>query len=261
MEHKASKRAPDAMAQKIPFVNRVSGAIGVSNQFKRSIETLNLLEAFTLQRALWKRDPPDSIARNIGIDTEQVKHAYIVVEQERERVDSESIGRLFPWCQEVGFLQSARAMGIFKRQLEYLRRNPDKIFRALQLPPALAPNGLLLEHACTLLEFLHKQVFDVSWTVTICRAPPIMQMKGRPEITAEVAGVLARVASRIEIVEAPQIEVDEKGIRVALSRPDMASAPGLGDAIQAAALVSIMHYRVICHEHALFTPQPFSRKG
>ena len=233
----------------------------MSNQFKRSIEALNLIEAFTLQRALWRRDPPDSIARNIGIDTEQVKHAQVVVEQERKRVGSASIDSLFPWSQEVAFLRSARAMGIFKRQLEYLRRNPDKIFRALQLPPALARKGLLLEHACTLLEFLHKQVFDVSWTVTICGAPPIMQMKGRPEIKAEVAGVLTRVATRVEIVEAPHIKVDERGIRVALSRPDMASAPGLGDAIQAAALVSIMHYRVVCHEHALFTPQPIFRKG
>ena len=232
----------------------------MSHQLKRSIEGLNLPEAFALQRALWKREPPDSVARNIGIDTEQVRHAQIVVEHERERVDSARIDSLFPWSQEVGFLKNARAMGIFKRQLEQLRRNPNTIYRTLQLPPALARNGWQLEHACTLLEFLHRQVFDVPWMVTIRTAPSAMHMRGQTEITAEVVRVLTRVATRIEIVEAPHIEVDDSGIRVALSRPDLASAPGLGDAIQAAALVSIMHFRVVCHEHALFTPQPISKK-
>lgn len=224
------------------------------NQFKWSIETIALPEAFVLQRALWRNDSPGSVARLLNVDLDQVEHAQLLVELDRKRVQPTQIETLFPWNQEPGFLQNARAIGLYKRQFEYLRRNPGKIQSVLRLPPALAPRGWQLEHARVLLEFLREQAFDAPWMVTIRAAPSSMLMGGLPDMISAVKQALTRVAGRFEVVAAPRIEPDAKVFRVALSRPDMAGAPGLGDAIQAAALVAILHYRLVCYEHALYAP-------
>lgn len=230
------------------------GDIVVPHQFKWSLETLALPEAFVLQRALWRNDSLGSVARLLNAELDQVEHAQVLIELDRKRVQPTQIETLFPWNQEPGFLQNARAIGLYKRQLDYLRRNPGKILPVLKLPPALAPRGWQLEHARVLLEFLHEQAFDAPWMVTIRAAPSAMLMGDLPDMIGAVKQALTRVASRCEVVAAPRIEPDAKAIRVALSRPDMAGAPGLGDAIQAAALVAILHYRLVCHEHALYAP-------
>ena len=220
------------------------------HQFKWPIEGLALPEAFVLQRALWRRESPDSVARLLNVETDQVQHAQVLVEQDRKRAHPTPVETLFPWNQEPGFLQNARAIGLYKRQFEYLRRNPGKILSILKLPPALSPQGWQLEHARVLLEFLHEQAFDAPWMVTI-RAAPGSLLDELSVVISAVKNALRKV-DRIEIVTAPRIQPDDRAIRVALSRSDMAGAPGLGDAIQATVLVAILHYRLICHEHALY---------
>lgn len=226
----------------------------MSHSFKRSIEALDLPDAFVLQRALWRKEQPEAIVRLLKVEQDQVEHAKILVEQDRKRVQPTPVETLFPWNQESGFMQNARAIGLYKRQLEYLRRNPGKILPVLQLPPAIAPRGWQLEHARVLLEFLHEQAFEATWMVTIRAAPSAILMGELHDMMGAVQQALTRVAGRVEVVAAPRIKPDTRVIRVALSRPDMAGAPGLGDAIQAAALVAILHYRLICHEHALYAP-------
>ena len=222
----------------------------MSHQFKWPIEGLALPEAFVLQRALWHRESSDSIARLLNVEVTHVQHAQALVEHDRKRVHLAPVETLFPWNQEPGFLQNARAIGLYKRQIEYLRRNPGKILSILKLPPALSPQGWQLEHARVLLEFLHEQAFDAPWMVTI-RAAPGSLLDEVSEVISVVKNALRKV-DRIEIVAAPRIQPDDRAIRVALSRSDMAGAPGLGDAIQATVLIAILHYRLISHEHALY---------
>lgn len=227
----------------------------MSHQFKWSIAEHALPEAFALQRALWHGEPPDAVARALNVEANQIQHAKLLVEQDRERFSSVRVQTLFPWNQEPEFLQNPRAISLHKRQLSYLQRNPGKIREVLKLPPALSPNGWQLEHARVLLGFLHEQAFDARWTVTIRTAPPGILMGEASEIIGAAENVLKGQADRIKLVTSSRIEPDPRAIRVALSRPDMAGAPGLGDAIQAAALVAVLHYRLICHEHALFVAE------
>lgn len=223
------------------------------HQFEWSIEGLDLPGAFALQRALWNGELSDAVARALNVEANQVQHAKLLIEHERERIQFKGVHTFFPWSQEPGFLQNPRGISLFKRQLSYLQRNPGKIREILKLPPALSPNGWQLEHARVLLGFLHEQAFDAPWTVTLRAAPAAMLVKGASEIIGAAETALKGQADRIKVVTAPRIEPDPRAIRVALSRSDMAGAPGLGDAIQAAALVAVLHYRLICHEHALYT--------
>ena len=68
------------MAQQTIVLNLLQRAIAVSHQFKWPIEGLALPEAFVLQRALWHRESPDSIARLLNAEVAHVQHAQALVE-------------------------------------------------------------------------------------------------------------------------------------------------------------------------------------
>lgn len=224
------------------------------HQFQSPLEGLTLPQAFTLQRGLWRRDPPEAISRLINLEVDQAKRAHLLIERERKRMHSAPVETLFPWHQEPTFLGDARVMGLYKNMLKRLRRQTLDVRPVLQLPPALSPRGWRLEDARLLLGFVPEQAREVQWTVTILAAPSNLLLGEASTLINATESVLRCVADWIQVVAAPRVETNERGIRVALSRPDLASAPGLGDAIQAAALVSILQYRLVCLEHALYAP-------
>ena len=219
------------------------------HQFQSTIEGLALPEAFAMQRGLWHRESPDAIARLLNIELDQVQHAQYLVEQDRVRVPRALVETFFPWNQEPGFLQNARVIGLYKRMLARLRRQSNDVRLILRLPPALSPQGWLLEDACVLLGFLPDPAFDAPWTVTIRAVPADLLLDEPAKIISVVESALSRMARKIEVVGASRLETSKQGIRVAVSRSDMASAPGFGDAIQAAALVAILQYRLVCQAH------------
>lgn len=215
------------------------------------LECMRLHETYAVQQALWRGESIEAIARTSELDSIDVAAIKAVQDQQRKRLPRGiDVAQMEPWvtANRAEALNESRVQSAYSKMQSVLRRDYTGARDLLQLPPAISPDGWVLENAKRFASMLPKEAKDSPWTATI-RAATHDGLADLPELQKHVGRVLMQFHKLHVVCEQTSI-AEGRHVRVDLTRADMRRNAHYAADLELAAIVAVTHRRTICLLHS-----------
>ena len=216
----------------------------------KTYESLSYPEITALMLALAQGQEIDMLLAKYGTEASEIDALRTVLQQANAATPA-GIANAYPWCVDPAVLLHGRLPGAWRAILGSIRTQSTATTQVLDIPPVVDARGWQLRHAVALMSMLPSTVFEFRWTVEITA----IQMSGldiaEDQLEAYVADAFHVGSGRtFHVVTHADCVMDADHLQVRVSRPDLVTTPGIGEALQGLVVMATLHYRALCLRHA-----------